>query len=68
MDRYTRLSTDNTLHGNGRAVEKRDIPLQLKKRAGNSEDDLKCHVFSLEDTVAHLAVRDPSRIGTSRGL
>ena len=60
----TRSSTDNTLHGSGRAVEKSDILLQIEKAAESSDGDLSCHVFSLEDAVAHLAVSNPSGILT----
>ena len=56
----TRSSTDNTLHGSGRAVEKSSILLQIEKEAESSDDDLTCLVFSLEDAVAHLAVSDAS--------
>ena len=59
-----RSSTDNTLHGSGRAVEKSDILLQIEKVAESSAGDLTCHVFSLEDAVAHLAVTNPGRILT----
>ena len=56
-----RSSIDNTLHGSGRAVEKGGILLQIKK-APETIGDLMCCVFSLEDTVAHLSVTDPSGI------
>ena len=56
----TRSSTDNTLHGSGRAVEKSGILLQIEIEAESRDDDLTCLVFSLEDTLAHLAVSDPS--------
>ena len=45
----TRLSTDNTFHGSGRAVEKSDILLQIKKAPEASNGDLRCYVFNLED-------------------
>ena len=61
---WARIDTDNTLHGSGRAVEKSGILLQIKKVAESNYSDLTCHVFSFEDTVAHLAVSDPSRILT----
>ena len=48
----TCLSTDNTVHGNSRAVEKSDILLQIKKAPE----------FSLEDAVDHLSVTNPSGI------
>ena len=60
----TRSSTDNTLHGSGRAVKKSGILLQIEKVAESNVGDLTCHVFSLEYTVAHVAVSDPSRILT----
>ena len=56
----TRSSTDNTLHGSGRIVEKIGILLQIEKAAETSDDDLTCYVFSLEDAVAHLPVTNPS--------
>ena len=57
----TRSSTDNTLHGSGRAVEKSGILVQIEKAPETSNGDLTCYVFSLED--AHLSVTDPSGIG-----
>ena len=59
-----RSSTDNTLHGRGRAMEKSGILLQIEKAAQSSDGDLKCHVFSLEDAVAQLAVSNHSGILT----
>ena len=59
----TRLSTDNTLHGSGRTVEKSGILLQIEK-VPEARGDLTCYVFSLEDAVAHLSVADPSSILT----
>ena len=50
----TRSSTDNTLHGSGRAVAKSSILLQIKKAAESSDGDLTCHVFSLETTLAEF--------------
>ena len=55
----TRSSIDNTLHGSCRTVEKSGILLQIEK-VPKASSDLTCHVFSLEDTVAHLNVTDPS--------
>ena len=55
----TRSSTDNTLHGSIRAVEKSGILLQIEKVPESNDVDLTCHAFSLEDAVAHLAVNDP---------
>ena len=60
----THLSTDNTLHGSERAVEKTGILLQIEKVPKASNGDLTCFVFSLEDAVAHLSVTDPSSILT----
>ena len=61
----TRLSTDNTLHGSGRAVEKSGILPQIEKAPEASNGDLTCYVFSLEDAVAHLSVTNPSGILTT---
>ena len=60
----TRLSTDNTLHGSGRAVEKSGILLQIEKAPEASNAGLTCYVFSLEDGVTHLSVTDSSGILT----
>ena len=60
----TRSTTDNTLHGSGRAVEKSGILLQIEKAPETSNGDLKCYVFSLEDAVFHLSVTSPSGILT----
>ena len=59
-----RSSTDNTLHGSGRAVEKSDLLLQIEKVPEVSDGDLMCYMFSLEDAVAHLSVTNPSGILT----
>ena len=56
----TRSSTDNTLHGSGRAVEKSAILLQIEKVPEASNGNLKCYVFSLDDAVAHLSVTNDS--------
>ena len=56
----TRSSTDNTLHGSGRAVEKSAILLQIEKVPEASNGNLKCYVFSLDDAVAHLSVTNAS--------
>ena len=61
----TRSSTDNTLHGSGRTVEKSGILLQIEKIPETSNGDLTCYVFSLEDAVAHLSATDPSGILTT---
>ena len=61
----TRLSTDNTLHGSGRAVEKSEKLLQIEKAPEASNGDLTCYVFSLEDAVTHLSVIGPIEILTT---
>ena len=58
----TRSSTDNTLHGSSRAVEKSDILLQIEKAPEINNGDLTCYVFSIEDAVAHLSVTNPCGI------
>ena len=55
----TSSSTNNTLHGSCRAVEKSGILLQIEKAAETSGGDLTSYVFSLEDAVAHSSVTDP---------
>ena len=60
----TRSSTDNTLQGSGRAVEKSGILLQIEKVPETSDGELTCYVFSLEDAVTHLSVTNPSGILT----
>ena len=60
----TRLSTNNTLHDSGRAVEKSGILLQIEKELEAAGGDLTCYVFSLEDAVAQLSATDPSSILT----
>ena len=60
----TRSSTDNTIHGSGRVVEKSGILLQIEKAPETSNGELTCYVFSFEDAVAHLSVTDPSGILT----
>ena len=62
--RDTRSSTDNTLHGSSRAVEKSGILLQIEKAPDASNGDLTCYVLSLEDAVAHLSATDPRGIST----
>ena len=59
----TRSSIDNTLHGNGKAVDK-GMVLQIEKESEASGGDLMCYVFSLEDAVAHISVTDPGCILT----
>ena len=58
-------STDNTLHGSSRLVEKSGILLQIEEKAEASGGDLTCYVSSHEDAVTHLAVTNPSRILTT---
>ena len=60
----TRSSTNNTLHGSGKALEKSGILLQIEKAAETSNGDLSCYAFSLEGAVAHLSVTDTSGILT----
>ena len=60
----TRSSTNNALHGSGRAVEKSGILLQNEKIPETSNGDLTCHVFNLEDAVAQISVTDLSGILT----
>ena len=60
----TRSSTDNTLLGSGRTVEKCGILLQIEKVPETSNGDFTCYVFCLEDAVAHLSVTDPSDVLT----
>ena len=59
----TRSNTENTLYGSSRAVEKSGRLLQIKK-APEASGDLMCYVFSLEDSVTHLSVTNPSGILT----
>ena len=60
----TRSSTNNTLHGSSRTVEKSGILLQIEKVPEASGGDLTCYMFSLEDAVAHISVTNPSGILT----
>ena len=60
----TRLSTNNTLHDSGRAVEKSGILPQIEKGLEAAGGDLTCYVFSLEDAVAQLSATNPSSILT----
>ena len=53
----TRSSTDNTLHGSSRTMEKSGIFFQIEK-ASKASGDLTCYVFSLEDALADLGVTD----------
>ena len=59
----TRSRIDNTLHGNGRTVDK-GMVLQNEKASEVGAGDLVCYVFSLEDAVVHISVTDPSSILT----
>ena len=60
----TRSSTNNSLHGSGRAVEKSGILLQIEKAPETRGADIICYVFSLKDVVAHLSVTDSNGIST----
>ena len=60
----TRSSTNNILHGCRRAVEKSGTLLQIEKAPKASGGDLKCPVFSLDDTNASLNVTNSSGILT----
>ena len=60
----TRSSTDNTLLGSGRTVEKSGILLQIEKVPETSNGDLTCYVFSLEYAMVHLSVTNLSGILT----
>ena len=59
----TLSSTDNTLHGSGRIVNK-GIKLLIEKASEASDGDLMCYVFSFEDALAHLSVTNRSGILT----
>ena len=61
----TRLSTYNIFHRRGMAAEKSGISIEVEKTAESSDGDLTYHVFSLEDTVALLAVTNHSGILTT---
>ena len=50
------MSTDRTLHGNGRAVRKWAILFQIEKVVEGSDDDPTCHVIKVEDALVHLAI------------
>ena len=45
-------STDNSLHGRGRAMEKSSILLQIEKAVEISDGDLTLHMFFLK--MQHL--------------
>ena len=44
----TRSSTDNTLHGSSRTVEKSGILIHIEKAPEASSGDLTCYMFSLK--------------------
>ena len=58
----THSSTNNTLHGSRRGVEKSGILLHIEIAPEAGGGDLTCHVFSLEDVTAHLSVTNPEGI------
>ena len=57
-----RSNTDNTLHGTNRIVDTGTL-IQIDK-ASETNGDLMCYVFSLEDALAHISVTSPSGILT----
>ena len=57
-----RSNTDNILHGTGRIVDTGTL-IQIDK-ASETDGDLMCYVFSLEDALAHINVTNPSGILT----
>ena len=59
IDTYPSIA--NTLHGNGRAVDK-GMVLQNEEASEASGCSLMCYVFSLEDAVVHISVTNPSSI------
>ena len=63
MDRYTLEYWQNSLR-QWQDVKKSGILLEIEKPAEASGSDLTFCVFSLEDTVTHLPVTDPSKILT----
>ena len=54
-------SIDSALYGNGRTVEKSENFLQIEIGTGICNDDVTCHVSSLEDSVAHDAASNPTK-------
>ena len=48
-----RSSTDNTLHGSGKTVDKSGVLLQIDK-VGEASGNLTCHVFAIADSVLHI--------------
>ena len=63
MDRYT-FEYWQYLSRQWQGVEKNGILLQIEKAADTTGGDLTCHVFSLEDAVAHLSFTNPNGILT----
>lgn len=64
MDRrYTIKHRSCSWKGKG-SRRKGHMLLQIEKVAETSDGDLTCHVFILEDEVAHVATSDPSGILT----
>ena len=59
-----RSSTNNTLHGSRRIVEKSGTLLQIEKAPEANNGDLTCYIFSLEDALARLSVNDHDGILT----
>ena len=59
-----RLSTDKTLHGRGRVVEKSHFFVQIEKATKSSGGSLTYHIFSLDKAVAHVAISNPIGIST----
>lgn len=59
--------TNKTLHDSRRTPEKSKVLRQIKQTAENSNCYSTCHVFSLKDTLAHIANSDPrKKVGKSR--
>ena len=48
-----RSSTDNSLHGSGKSIDKSGVLLQIDK-VGEASGDLTCHVFAIADAVLHI--------------
>ena len=58
-------STENILHGNGKAVEKGGILVQIEKIPKSGDGDLTCFVFSLVDAMAQIHTTGPSNVLTN---
>ena len=58
----THSSTNKIFHRSGRAVEKKGALSQIKKAPKAIGGDPTFHVFSLENTVTHISVTNPSSI------